>query len=197
MIHFEQAVVVEGKYDKIRLSSLIDAVIIVTNGFGIYKNKELQSLIRFYAENQGIIVLTDSDAAGFKIRGMIKSIAAKGKIYNAYIPEILGKEKRKDKPSKEGLIGVEGMEREIILKALENAGVMGTEIQKGEKITYEDFYLDGLSGSSDSSHARKKIIEHLSLPKLLTAKALLEVLNSLMTKDEYKELVEKLDIKKG
>ena len=132
MIHFEQAVVVEGKYDKIRLSSLIDAVIIVTNGFGIYKNKELQSLIRFYAENQGIIVLTDSDAAGFKIRGMIKSIAAKGKIYNAYIPEILGKEKRKDKPSKEGLIGVEGMEGGIILEALGSAGVMGTEIQKGE-----------------------------------------------------------------
>ena len=103
------AIVVEGKYDKIKLSSIVDAVIIVTNGFGIYKNKETAELVRYYAEKTGIVILTDSDTAGFRIRGHIKSIVPKGKIINLYSPEIFGKEKRKTEPSKEGKLGVEGI----------------------------------------------------------------------------------------
>ena len=198
MITLKQAVVVEGKYDKIRLSSIIDSIILVTNGFGIYKNKELQSLIRYYAKKDGIVVLTDSDTAGFRIRGMIKNIAAGGKVYNAYIPEILGKERRKEQPSKEGLLGVEGMDKEILLSALMLAGIE-TEDKKcdEEKITFEDFYNDGLTGAKNSSELRKRILNELSLPKLLTAKSLIEVLNSLMTRAEYKSMLSKLDITKG
>ncbi|NLZ46953.1 MAG: DUF4093 domain-containing protein [Clostridiales bacterium] len=193
MIHLEQAIVVEGKYDKIKLSAITDAVIIVTNGFEVFKNKEKQALIRFYSENKGIIILTDSDTAGFKIRNLIKSIAKDGKITNVYVPDIFGKEKRKNKPSKEGKIGVEGMNTKVIINALEQAGIFGTQKTSDNPVTNLDFYEDGLSGKPNSSELRYKVIDKLGLPKLLTSKGLLEVINSMMSKDEYKELMETIN----
>lgn len=194
MIHLEQAIVVEGKYDKIKLSSIVDSVVIVTNGFGLYKDKEKQALIRFYAEKTGIIILTDSDTAGFRIRSLIKNIAREGKITNVYVPEIFGKEKRKDKPSKEGKLGVEGIDDDIIVSAFEKAGIFSKRSENREKITNLDLYEDGLSGGEGSSIKRIKLLESLGLPKLLSTKALIEVLNAMMPKDEYKKLVEQIDL---
>lgn len=148
MIKIEQAIIVEGKYDKIKVSSFIDAVIIVTNGFGIFTDREKLELIRFYAMKTGIVILTDSDKAGFAIRNHIKGAVRNGKIYNVYIPDIMGKEKRKVKPSAEGKLGVEGVEKNIILKAFEKAGILTSECEKDDtqKITKTDLYLMGLSG---------------------------------------------------
>lgn len=184
----------EGKYDKIKLSSIVDSVVIVTNGFGLYKDKEKQALIRFYAEKTGIIILTDSDTAGFRIRSLIKNIAREGKITNVYVPEIFGKEKRKDKPSKEGKLGVEGIDDDIIVSAFEKAGIFSKPSENREKITNLDLYEDGLSGGEGSSIKRIKLLESLGLPKLLSTKALIEVLNAMMPKDEYKKLVEQIDL---
>lgn len=194
MIHLEQAIVVEGKYDKIKLSSIVDSVVIVTNGFGLYKDKEKQALIRFYAEKTGIIILTDSDTAGFRIRNLIKNIAKEGKITNVYVPELFGKEKRKDKPSKEGKLGVEGIDADIIVSAFEKAGIFGKPSENREKITNLDLYEDGLSGGEESSIKRIKLLESLGLPKLLSTKALIEVLNAMMSKDEYKKFVEQINL---
>ena len=192
MLHIKQAIVVEGKYDKIKISSITDAVIIATNGFSLFKDKEKQALIRFYAEKTGIIILTDSDSAGFKIRNLIKNIAKDGKIINVYVPEIFGKEKRKSEFSKEGKLGVEGIDKEIIINALEKAGVFCENADDRDKITNLDFYEDGLSGCPDSSKLRSKLLEHLDLPQLLTSKALLEIVNTMFSRDEYKELIKKI-----
>ena len=127
MIKIDQAIIVEGKYDKIKLASIVDAVIIVTNGFGIFKDTEKLALIRYYAEKTGIIILTDSDSAGRKIRGYIKGAVSNGKITNVYIPDIFGKEKRKEKPSAEGKLGVEGIKPEILLAAFEKSGITPSE----------------------------------------------------------------------
>lgn len=197
MIHLKQAVIVEGKYDKIKLSSITDAVIIATNGFNLFKNKEKQELIRFYAEKTGIIILTDSDTAGFKIRHMIKNIAKDGEIINVYVPEIFGKEKRKTSPSKEGKLGVEGIDREIIISALEKAGIFSCEAQKREKITSLDLYEDGLSGKADSGKLRNALLKSLDLPELLSSKAMLEILNTMMTKEEYKDRIKEIKNNEG
>ncbi len=192
MLHIKQAIVVEGKYDKIKLSSITDAVIIVTNGFSLFKDKEKQALIRFYAEKTGIIILTDSDSAGFKIRSLIKNIAKDGNIINVYVPEIFGKEKRKTEFSKEGKLGVEGIDKEIIVKALEKAGVFCEKADNREKITSLDFYEDGLLGRPDSSNLRKKLLKYMDLPQLLSSKALIEIVNTMYSKDEYKEIINKI-----
>lgn len=191
-IKLSQAVVVEGKYDKIKLSSFIDGVIIVTNGFGIYKDKETAQLIRYYAERQGIIVLTDSDTSGFKIRGHIKSIVPKGKIVNLYAPEILGKEKRKAQPSKEGKLGVEGININILKSIFEKAGVVGEVHENNNPVTKLDFYEWGLIGQNNSSQLREKILDLLELPKLVSSKSLLEIINSRFTRDEFYIFMEKL-----
>ncbi len=194
MIKLKQAVVVEGKYDKITLSSIIDAVIIVTNGFGIFKDKEKLELIKFYAKSTGIIIMTDSDRAGFVIRNHIKGAVKNGKIQNVYIPDIMGKEKRKIKPSAEGKLGVEGMNREIIVKALEKAGITADETEKNKDklITKTDLYMLGLSGGQDSSNLRRKLLEHLSLPSLLSANSMLEVLNTMMDIEKLNSLMDEL-----
>jgi len=192
LLHIKQAIVVEGKYDKIKLSSITDAVIIVTNGFSLFKDKEKQALIRFYAQKTGIIILTDSDSAGFKIRNLIKNIAKDGNIINVYVPEIFGKEKRKAEFSKEGKLGVEGIDKDIIINALEKAGVFCDTVSEKEKITNLDFYEDGLSGGPDSSKLRKKLLEYLDLPQLVTSKALLEIVNTMFSRDEYKEIIKKI-----
>ena len=192
MIKIDRVVIVEGKYDKIKLSSILDAVIIPTDGFGIFNDKEKQKLIRKAADTKGLLIITDSDSAGFKIRSFIKGIVPAGKIKHAYIPDIFGKEKRKTEPSKEGKLGVEGIKPEIITEALEKAGVLceeTTEINKRE-ITKLDLYEDGLSGKPDSDALRKKLLKHLDLPERLTSNALVQILNTFLTFEEYKNSVE-------
>lgn len=193
-IKISQAIVVEGKYDKIKLSSFIDGVIIVTNGFGIYKDKDIVQLIRYYAQRQGIIVLTDSDTAGFRIRGHIKSIVPKGKIINLYAPEILGKEKRKTYPSKEGKLGVEGINVNVLKALFEKVGVKGEIRENPSPVTNLDFFQLGITGKKNSSRLREKLLDKLELPKLVSSKALLEIVNSRFSKDEFYEFMENDEI---
>lgn len=188
MIKVKQAVIVEGKYDKIKLSSVIDGLIITTDGFSIFKDKEKLALIRQLAENQGIIILTDSDSAGFKIRNYIKGCTEKGKITNIYIPDIFGKEKRKTAPSKEGKLGVEGIPVNILKEAFEKAGINSENADKVQKqeITKIMLYDDGLIGKEGSFEKRKKLLKRLSLPERMSVNSLLEVLNSIYSLEEYK-----------
>lgn len=197
MIKIDRVVIVEGRYDKIKLSSILDAVIIETEGFGIFNNKEKQKLIRRLAQTKGLLILTDSDSAGFKIRSFIKGIVPSEQIKHAYIPDIFGKEKRKTEASKEGKLGVEGVKPQIIIDALEKAGVLCEETEKTERrqITKLDLYEDGLSGRPNSDALRKKLLLHLDLPEKLTSNALIEVLNTFLTYEEYKKALE--DIKNG
>lgn len=195
MLHVKQAVIVEGKYDKIKLSSVIDGVIIPTDGFNVFKNKETLALIRYFAETTGIIILTDSDAAGFKIRSFLKGAVGKGEILNVYVPDIFGKERRKTTPSKEGKLGVEGMEKEIILEAFRKAGIAaeeGGEQSQLDPITKLDLYECGLSGGKNSSAMRKKLLAELKLPELLTASGMVSILNTMMSRQELFALAEKL-----
>ncbi len=195
MINLKQAIIVEGKYDKIKLSSFINSVIITTNGFSLFKDKEKCEIIRYYAKNTGIIILTDSDTAGFKIRNHIKSVVNKGKVTNVYIPDVFGKEKRKQIASKEGKIGVEGISKKILLDAFEKAGVLCEDAPKKEEnmISRLDFYDYGFSGRADSSKKRKELLSYLGLPELLTTTGILEIINSMMTKSEFENVVEKLN----
>ena len=184
----KETLIVEGKYDKIRLSSLVDANIIQTDGFMIFKNKEMIKLISRLADETGVIILTDSDTAGFKIRNYIKSCLAGKNVKHAFVPSVSGKEKRKDKAGKEGLLGVEGMNDEALLKALSD---VGCEIgQEKEKITKSDFYLMGLSGGAESKTLREKLAVHLSLPRRMSSNMLLDVINSLYGKEKFLELFE-------
>lgn len=197
MIKINEAVIVEGKYDKIKLSGILDTVIIETDGFAIFKDKEKQRLIRFLSEKRGIVILTDSDSAGFKIRSFIKGITKSENIKNVYIPDIYGKEKRKTEFSKEGKLGVEGMEVHIIIEALKKAGVIYSENEKktGREITHTDFFEDGISGGANSSLIRKTFAKELGLPEKISSSALLKIINSYMTYEEYKQIIEKINDK--
>lgn len=185
MIHTDRAIVVEGKYDKIKLSSMVDGVIICTGGFRVYKDKEMQAMLRALAKKQGLAVLTDSDTAGFKIRGFLRSICGKENIVDVYIPDLYGKEKRKDHPSKEGKLGVEGVPEEVLQKAFADAGI-GAELvlQKKDPITKMDLFELGLSGRAESALSRKQLMKHLTLPEHLTTNALVTVLDALMSREE-------------
>lgn len=185
MIKLTQAVIVEGKYDKIKLSSVLDTVIIATNGFGIYKDKEKTELIRTLAKTCGIVILTDSDTAGFRIRNHIKGCCKDGQIINVFIPQIKGKEKRKEKPSSEGLLGVEGMDEKVIVKALESAGIIARSTDRTDFLTKADMLDDGLVGGEGSAVMRRKVLTLLGLPTLLSANTMCEVINRLFTKEEY------------
>ncbi|MBE7039285.1 MAG: DUF4093 domain-containing protein [Ruminococcaceae bacterium] len=181
MIKLKETIVVEGKYDKIKLSSIFDANIIDIGGFKVFKNKENIELLKRIAEKKGIIILTDSDSSGFKIRNYLKSCLAGKKVYNVYIPDIKGKEKRKDKPSSEGLLGVEGMEKEIIIQAFEKSGVFNnkTDFSKDKKITKADLYRAGLYGKENSKEKRMEFLKKNNLPQKLSSNSLIEILNSL------------------
>ena len=194
MIKVKEAVIVEGKYDKIKLSSIIDGLIIETRGFQIFSDKKQMDLIRRLADTRGILVLTDSDGAGFVIRNYLTGAIAPDKIKHAYIPDILGKEKRKEKASKEGKLGVEGVSVKIILDALNRAGVVcgSDEMPTGRKITKTDLYLAGLSGGENSAQKRQELLTKLSLPAHLAPNSLIGVLNSIMSYDEFSELLDKL-----
>lgn len=194
MIHVKEAIIVEGKYDKIKLSSIIDGLIIETNGFQIFKDKEQMALLRRLADTRGLVILTDSDSAGFLIRHYLTGSIPSEKIKHAYIPDILGKEKRKEKPSKEGKLGVEGVPTEVILEALKRAGV-GVKEDKNScerKITKTDLYLTGISGGPNSAQKRRALLKRLDLPEHLSTNSLMKILNSLLNYEDFVELASKL-----
>lgn len=195
MLRIKQAIIVEGRYDKIRLSNITDAVVICTNGFSIYKDREKQELIKSLAAKTGIIILTDSDSAGFQIRSFIRSIVKQGEVLNAVTPDILGKERRKAQPSKQGKIGVEGIPDELIEQALINAGAVPEEspADRGEPITRADLMDCGLIGGENCTQRRQRLQRYLGLPELLSAKLLLEVVNKMYTRSGFLEAVRKLD----
>ena len=195
MIKIKEAIIVEGRYDKIKLSSLIDAPIIETNGFRVFSDKEKQSLIRQIANTRGILVFTDSDSAGFVIRNFLRGVADKSKIKHCYIPQISGKEKRKRERSKEGLLGVEGVSDEAIITAIRKSGatIIGEEqAEKRGEITKTDLYILGLSGRENSDVLRKKLLKHLDMPSYLTANAMLAALNCLYSLEELKEILKNI-----
>lgn len=195
MIKLSQPVIVEGKYDVIKLSNILDALIIKTDGFGIFKDSEKQRLIRRLANEKGIIVLTDSDSAGFVIRNFISSCVPKEKIINVYIPDIFGKEKRKTERSKEGKLGVEGVPESVILEALRKAGVTASITdEKRRLITNVDLYEYGLSGRENSSRKRKKLLAALSLPERMSTSSLVKILNSFVTYEEFIEKVKEIQL---
>lgn len=194
MLKIKEAVIVEGKYDKIKLSSVVDTVIITTEGFRIFKNPEKLSLIRYYAEKTGIIILTDSDSAGFKIRGFLKGAVNKGRIINIYIPDIFGKEKRKEKASAEGKLGVEGIPVKIISDAFRKAGISSSDESKKNDITSVTFFELGLSGKPESKSKRIKLQKYLGLPELMSASSLMEILNTMYTANELKEIIRQSEV---
>lgn len=193
MITIKEAIIVEGKYDKMRLKSVVNATIIETNGFRIFKDKEKVSLIKQLAQKQGIIVLTDSDGAGFVIRNHLKNIVPKEQIKHAYIPQIKGKEKRKDAPSKEGTLGVEGINEQQLLLSLKNAGVTYNSADKKNSISKTDLYKLGLTGRDNSQKMRGELLKKLNLPQYITTNALIDVLNSLMDLEELANIVDEIN----
>ncbi|MEG2396200.1 MAG: DUF4093 domain-containing protein [Oscillospiraceae bacterium] len=196
LIKIEKAVIVEGKYDKIKLSNIIDALIIETDGFAIFKDKNKQKLIRRLAKEKGILVLTDSDSAGFTIRSFLSGIVSNETITHAYIPDILGKEKRKAKMSKEGKLGVEGVNKKVIINALNKAGVIFSEtdinLQK-KLVTKTDLFEDGLSGGKNSAQKRQMLLKQLDLPEHLSANNMLKLINTFMTYEDYKQEINFLE----
>ena len=195
VIKINEAVIVEGKYDKIKLSGILDTIIIETDGFAIFKDKEKQKMIRFLAEKRGLVILTDSDSAGFKIRSFIKGITKCENVKNVYIPDVYGKEKRKTEFSKEGKLGVEGMKAQVIIDGLKKAGVICDENYKktSREITHTDFFEDGISGGENSSRTRKALARELELPERISSSSLLKIINSYMTYEEYKNSIEKIN----
>ena len=192
MIKLKQAVIVEGKYDKIRLSNIIDSVIITTDGFGIFKSEEKKELIKLFAQKNGLIIMTDSDNAGQMIRNFVTKLCKNGEIINIYLPSIKGKEKRKTKQGADGVLGVEGTDDKIIIEALEKAGVIGENVpEKAQKVSKTDFYNIGISGGENSKEKREELCNFLKLPSCLTANALLDAVNTLYNYDEFMGEVEK------
>lgn len=191
MISIKEVIVVEGKYDKNTLSQIVDATIIETSGFGIFKDKKSQNMLRSLAERRGIIIFTDSDGAGFVIRNFISGIVDAKYIKHAYIPDIIGKEKRKSTASKEGKLGVEGMSPDIIIDALKRSGasVFSSESIQYQQITKTDLYSLGLFGKEGSGEKRKALQSKLALPEHLSSNALLKVLNIITSKEELMEIL--------
>ena len=196
MRRVREAIVVEGRYDKNTLSQVVDAVILETAGFGVFKDQERLALLRRLAQQRGIIVLTDSDGAGFVIRNFLKGAIPPEQVKHAYIPDVYGKERRKRAPGKEGKLGVEGMPPQLLLEALERAGATfldgdGPRSPRGE-LTPAQLYVLGLTGRPDSAQRRQALLKRLDLPEHMSAKALLTVLNALYTSDEVIQLVQTL-----
>ncbi len=198
MLHIKETIVVEGKFDKEKLKTVTDAPIICTGGFSLYTNKNIVNSIRRMAEKTGVIILTDSDSAGFRIRNYIKQcVGNRGVVKHAYIPSVEGKERRKEKSGKEGLLGVEGMTEKLLEEILENVTEV-TDCEKRDKseiISKFTFFNDGLSGKDDSSEKRKLLAKELGLPLRISANAMIEVLNTAFSYEEYKRAVEKINKK--
>ena len=194
MVKIREAILVEGRYDKNTLSQIVDAPILETKGFGIFKDKQQMTLLRRVAESRGLIVFTDSDGAGFVIRNHVKSAIPGKFLKHAYIPDIYGKERRKDKAGKEGKLGVEGMKPEIILEALRRAGatIEGEDIPAHRTISKQDLMELGLSGGADASAKRLALLKKLGLPEHMSANAMLQALNLLYSLDKLRMLVSEL-----
>lgn len=200
MVKIKEAILVEGRYDKNTLSQIVDAPILETAGFGIFKDKKQMALLRQVAEKRGLIVFTDSDGAGFVIRNHVKSAIPGKYLKHAYIPDIKGKEKRKAAPGKEGKLGVEGMSREIILEALRKAGATiegGACAVSPNQITKQDLMSLGLSGGPDASAKRLKLLKKLNLPEHMSSNAMLQALNLLYSIEELTNIVETLESENG
>ena len=195
MVKIKEAIVVEGRYDKNTLSQILDAPILETSGFGIFKDKQQMALLRTIAQNRGLIVFTDSDGAGFVIRNHIKSAIPGKYLKHAYIPDIYGKEKRKAAPGKEGKLGVEGMTREVILESLRRAGatIEGEESPDSKQITKQDLMELGLSGTPEASGKRLKLLKKLNLPERMSPNAMLQALNLLSNLEELTTIVESME----
>lgn len=196
MYRVKEAIIVEGVYDKIKLSRFIDAPILTTGGFSVYRRKDAIATIQKLAETTGIVILTDSDSAGFRIRSYIKQSIQGGRVLHAYVPDIHGKEKRKRVPGKEGLLGVEGMKEEIILDALVKSGATvdgtSTEPKRARAITKADMMKAGLSGGAGSRELRTRLCEELGIPMKISANMLLDMLNRLLDYDEFVRMTDEL-----
>ncbi len=193
MLKIREAVVVEGRYDKNTLSQVVDTLILETRGFGIFKDPERMALLRRAAEKRGLVVLTDSDGAGFVIRSRIKSAIPGKYLKHAYIPDVYGKERRKRQPGKEGKLGVEGMPPQVLEQVLRRAGATFLEegAPEGERagLTKADLFAAGLTGRPDSAQRRQALLKELALPEHMTANALLEVLNACYSREEAAHLL--------
>ena len=195
MLKIREAIVVEGRYDKNTLSQVVDAVIVETGGFGIFNQKETLALIRRLAEQRGVILLTDSDGAGFVIRNHLKGALPPNRVKQAYIPDLYGKERRKRRPGKEGKLGVEGMRPEVLLEVLHRAGATfleGTEAAPPDRepLTKADLFALGLTGGQDSAARRQALLRRLDLPEHLTANGMLEALNLLYDRESLERLMQ-------
>lgn len=191
----KEAIVVEGRYDKNTLSQVVDAVILETSGFGVFKDSEKLALLRRLAQKQGLIVLTDSDGAGFVIRNYLKGAIDPALVKHAYIPDRLGKERRKRAPGKEGKLGVEGMRPDVLLDALRRAGATFLDEPAPNTrscLTKADLFTLGLTGRPDSGERRAALLKRLDLPEHLTSNALLQVLSALYTKEELEDILREL-----
>ena len=188
MIKCRMPVIVEGKYDRITLSALLDGTILETGGFGIYRNKELMEMLRVMARKTGIVVLTDSDAAGFQIRNHIRSAIHEGTIVDVYIPDVYGKERRKAAPSKEGKLGVEGLSPALLEEAFRKAGVGPEQVERrGEPVTKTDLYLWGFNGTDGAAEHRRELLSKLGFPARMSTNALLGAINVLYNREEFTE----------
>ena len=194
MLCIREAIVVEGRYDKNTLSQVVDTLILETSGFGIFKDVEQMALLRRAAETRGLIVLTDSDGAGFLIRNRIRGAVPKSQVKHAYIPDVYGKEKRKRQGGKEGKLGVEGMSPEVLEQALRRAGAtfMDENAQQPDEappITKAELFAEGLSGGAGSAARRQVLLKKLELPEHMSANALLAVLNGCYSREEAREIL--------
>ena len=191
MVRVKEVIVVEGRYDQNTLRQVVDADVVCTDGFGIFRAPERQALLRRLAEKRGLIILTDSDGAGEVIRGFLSGITAPEQVKHAFIPDIAGKERRKSSPSKEGKLGVEGMTPEIILRALRGAGATMDEraaAPRADAITPAELYALGLSGGAGSAERRRRLQRALDLPERMSTKQLLTVLNILYSREELRSI---------
>ncbi len=195
MVKIKEAILVEGRYDKNTLSQIVDAPILETSGFGIFRDKQQLSLLRRVAKSRGLIVFTDSDGAGFVIRNHIKSAIPAAHLKHAYIPDISGKERRKSAPGKEGKLGVEGMTPEIILEALRRSGatIEGEQKIPENRITKQDLMELGFSGSPDASARRARLLKKLDLPEHMSPNAMLQALNLLYSLEELTQVLASME----
>lgn len=194
MLRIKEAIVVEGRYDKNTLSQVVDTLILETAGFGIFKNPEQMALLRRAAQRRGLIVLTDSDGAGFVIRNRIRGAIPTAQVKHAYIPDVYGKERRKRRPGKEGKLGVEGMPPQVLEEVLRRAGATFLGEDAGERaeeppLTKADLMAAGLTGGTDSAGRRQALLKELELPEHMSANALLAVLNGCYSREEARDIL--------
>lgn len=192
MERIREVIVVEGRYDKNTLSQAVDATVVTLNGFAVFNDKEKLAFLRRLAEKRGLIVLTDSDGAGFVLRNFLKGALPRDRVKQAYIPDVKGKERRKRKSGKEGKLGVEGMRPEVLLEALRRAGAAFEDeapAERGDPLAKADLFALGLSGGEGSAERRRRLLKRLDLPERLTANGLLEALNLLFTREELEALL--------